>query len=68
MKTALRVLLLLAALGFGALAVIVWQGLRSLDQPLAVSSAVRFRILPGASFSHVAADLHARGYVANPRA
>lgn len=68
MKGALRSVLLLTALGMGALALVVWQGLRSLDEPLAVSSAVRFKILPGTSFSHVAADLHARGIVANPRA
>ena len=68
MKAALRILLLLVVLAIAALAVVFWQGLRSLDEPLAVQSAVRFKIPPGTSFSHVAGELHARGIVANPRA
>ncbi len=68
MKATLRILLLLVVLGMAAVALVIWQGLRSLDEPLAVSAAVRFKILPGTSFSRVAADLHARGIVANPRA
>lgn len=68
MKAVLRIVLVLAALGLGAFALVIWQGLRSLDQPLAVASAVRFKVLPGMSFSHVATDLHARGIVTSPRA
>jgi UPF0755 protein len=67
-KAALRALLIAALLVLGALAVIVWQGLRSLDEPLGVAQVVRFKVPPGTSFSHVASDLHARGIVASPRA
>jgi UPF0755 protein len=67
-KAALRLLLIVAVLAAGAFAVIVWKGLHSLDEPLTVSATVRFRIAPGTSFARVAADLHARGIVASPRA
>jgi UPF0755 protein len=67
-KGALRVALLAVLVLIGALALLVWQGIKSLDEPLALSAMVRFKVPPGASFSHVAADLHARGIVANPRA
>jgi UPF0755 protein len=68
MRAVLRALLIGAALLVGAGALIVWQGVRSLDEPLAVASAVRFKVPPGTNLSHVAADLHARGIVASPRA
>jgi UPF0755 protein len=61
-------LLIAATLALAAFAVIVWKGLQSLDEPLTLSTTVRFKIAPGTSFSRVAADLHARGIVANPRA
>jgi UPF0755 protein len=67
-RAALRFTLIAAVLLMGAFAVLVWQGWRSLDEPLSVSTAVRFKVPPGVSFSHVAADLHSKGIVANPRA
>jgi UPF0755 protein len=67
-RAALRLALLAAVLLMGAFALLVWQGWRSLDEPLEVADAVRFKVPPGVSFSHVAADLHAKGIVANPRA
>ena len=68
MKTALRILLIVAVLGASAFALIVWKGLQSLEEPLSLSAAVRFKVAPGTSFSRVAAELHARGIVASPRA
>jgi UPF0755 protein len=67
-RAALRLALLAVVLLAGAFAALVWQGWRSLDEPLGVSTAVRFKVPPGVSFAHVAADLHAKGIVANPRA
>jgi UPF0755 protein len=46
----------------------LWFGLRSLDEPLAVGAPVRFTVIPGTSFAHVAADLAAQGLIAQPRA
>jgi UPF0755 protein len=58
--------LVLAALaGAGAL---VRGGLRSLDEPLKVPAPLVFRVAPGTRFVRVAADLAARGVVAQPRA
>ena len=54
-------------LGSGAAAV-VWFGVRSLDEPLRLAAPVRFKVTPGASFARVAAELAARGVIANPRA
>jgi UPF0755 protein len=49
-------------------AAVVWRGIRSLDEPLALVAPVRFKVNPGSSFAHVAADLAARGVIAQPRA
>ncbi len=57
------VLLLLVAAG-GAF----WSGLKSLDEPLRLASPLRFKVAPGARFAHVAADLAARGVIAQPHA
>jgi UPF0755 protein len=57
----------LLLLGAGCAAV-VWQGVRSLDEPLRLAAPVRFKILPGASFARVASELAAQGVIANPRA
>ncbi len=50
---------------------VAFQGLRvalhSLDEPLHVTAALRYVIVPGASFAHVAADLGRLGVVAEPR-
>jgi UPF0755 protein len=56
-------LLALAAAGTAA-----WIGLRSLDQPLATASGLRYKVAAGASFARVAAELGALGVVAQPRA
>jgi UPF0755 protein len=58
--------LVLAALA--AAGALVRSGLRSLDEPLKVPAPLVFRVAPGARFVRVAADLAARGVVAQPRA
>ena len=60
---ALALLLLLVAAGG-----VLWSGLKSLDEPLRLASPLRFKVAPGARFAHVAADLAARGVIAQPRA
>jgi UPF0755 protein len=57
----------LLLLGAGSAAV-VWQGVRSLDEPMRLAAPVRFKIVPGASFARVASELAAQGVIANPRA
>jgi UPF0755 protein len=58
----------LLAVAFAACAaVIVGAAAHSLDEPLHLSSALRFKVPPGASFTRVAADLAARGVVAQPK-
>jgi UPF0755 protein len=47
---------------------LVRSGLRSLDEPLKVSAPLVFKVAPGTRFVRVAADLAARGVVAQPRA
>jgi UPF0755 protein len=54
-------------LAIGA-AVVVWFGVRSLDEPVRLAAPLRFKVVPGASFARVAAELSARGVIANPRA
>jgi UPF0755 protein len=65
LKTAIPLLL---ALLVGAAAAAFWNGLRSLDAPLSLNTALRFKVSPGMSFAHLAADLAAQGVIANPRA
>jgi UPF0755 protein len=60
---ALTVLLLAAAA-----AAVIGSGMRSLDAPLRVTAPTRFKVAPGASFAHVAAELAGQGVVAQPRA
>ena len=69
MSRAWRVALVLGVLlvGSGAAAV-VWFGVRSLDEPARFAAPVRFKVIPGASFSRVAAELAAQKVIANPRA
>jgi UPF0755 protein len=57
----------LAALGVGGAAALIGVAAHSLDEPLHLSYVLRFKVPPGASFSRVAADLGARGVVAQPR-
>jgi UPF0755 protein len=68
-KRVLRIFLPLAVLLLGAAAAAaLWSGVRSLDAPLRVTSALRFKVPAGASFAHVAAELASQGIVAQPRA
>jgi UPF0755 protein len=60
--------LLAAVLAVAAAAGGLWFGLRSLDEPLRVGAALRFTVVPGTSFAHVAAELAAQGVIAQPRA
>jgi UPF0755 protein len=62
--------ILAAALILVAIAIAVELGvaaLKTLDQPLNVSTPVRFKVLPGSRFARVAADLAERGVMAQPR-
>ncbi|MGO9426770.1 MAG: endolytic transglycosylase MltG [Steroidobacteraceae bacterium] len=58
----------LTLLLLGAAAALVWNGVRSLDQPLNVAAPLRFKVPAGARFARVAADLASRGVVPQPRA
>src|ERR1700691_6655765 len=60
--------LLVGVLAAAAAAGMLWFGLRSLDEPLNVGAPLRFTVIPGTSFAHVAADLAAQGLIAQPRA
>jgi UPF0755 protein len=51
----------------GAAAALLGVAAHSLDEPLHLSAALRFKVPPGASFSRVAADLGARGVVEQPK-
>jgi UPF0755 protein len=67
---AFRIIVLLAVVlaAIGAAGLLVRSGLQSLDEPLSVSAPLIFKITPGTRFARVAADLAARGVVAQPRA
>jgi UPF0755 protein len=67
-KRILRITLTLVVLLSVAAAAVLWHGVRSLDAPLSVSSATRFKVPAGASFAHVAAELASQGIVAEPKA
>jgi UPF0755 protein len=41
--------------------------MRSLDDPLLLKAPTRFKVVPGASFAHVATELATQGIVAQPR-
>jgi len=64
----LYMVLLVGVLAAAAAAGMLWFGLRSLDEPLNVGAPLRFTVIPGTSFAHVAADLAAQGLIAQPRA
>ena len=69
MIRAWRIAVLCIALLLGAAAAaVIWSGLRSLDEPLHIGAPLRFKVVPGASFARVAAELASQGVVANPRA
>jgi UPF0755 protein len=59
----LAVLLLLAVLAIGA----ALFANSTLDAALPLSTAVRYKVTPGASFAHVANDLASQGVVSHPR-
>jgi UPF0755 protein len=67
-KRVWRLVLVLCLLLLGAVAAVVWRGVRSLDEPLALAAPVRFKVSPGASFARIAADLAAQRVIAEPRA
>jgi UPF0755 protein len=69
MNRRVRVGLLFCVLLLGAgAAVVFWLGARSLDEPLRLAAPMRFKVVPGASFARVAAELAASGAVVDPRA
>ncbi len=50
-----------------ALGVVISLRVRSLDQPVTVSAALRYRVPSGASFSHIASGLAAEGVLQQPK-
>ena len=68
MRRTRRYLVLFCLALLGAAAAAVWAGLRSLDEPVRLAAPLRFKVVPGASFARVAAELSARGVIAHPRA
>jgi UPF0755 protein len=68
MKYFLRIFAALLFMLLLGAAAIFWNGLRSLDAPLNLKSALRFKVSPGMSFAHLASDLAAQGAVEQPRA
>jgi UPF0755 protein len=63
-----RVALVCCVLLMGAGAAVVWSGLRSLDEPVRIAAPLRFKVTPGSSFAHIAAELAAQRVIGNPRA
>jgi len=61
------VAVLLLLVGLAIVAALADLALKSLDEPLNVSTPVRFKIVPGSRFARVAADLKLRGVIADPR-
>ncbi len=64
----IRFVIVLGLILLGSAAALVWLGVRSLDQPLALAAPALFKVAPGTSFARVAAELSARGLIAQPRA
>jgi len=62
------ILALIVLLSIAAAAAVFWSGMKSLDAPLQLRSATRYKVAAGASFAHVAAELAAQGIVAQPKA
>ena len=60
----LAALVLVLTAGAAALG---WYANRTLDEPLALSAPVIYRIPPGASFARIASDLGQRKLIAHPR-
>jgi len=68
MKWSLRLAGLLVVTLVAVAAAVAWRGWRSLDAPLSLTQPVHYKVMPGASFARVAADLGALGVVSEPRA
>jgi UPF0755 protein len=58
---------LIILLAGGAAALLLARAAASLDEPLHLSGALRFKVAPGSSFSRVASELAARGVVTQPK-
>jgi UPF0755 protein len=67
-RTLWTIVAVVAVLLSGTAAATLWSSLRSLDKPLRLSSAVRFKVAPGTSFAHLATELSSQGIVAQPKA
>jgi UPF0755 protein len=68
MTRALRLALPACVLLLAAAAILIWRGVRSLDEPVNLAAPLIFRVPSGARLARVASDLEARGVVAQPRA
>jgi UPF0755 protein len=68
MKYFLRIGVTLILLLLTATGVLIWNGARSLDEPLNLRDTLRFKVTPGMSFAHLAGELAAQGVVAQPKA
>jgi len=49
-------------------AAVVWVGMRSLDEPVALAEPLRFKVASGWRFTRVASELAAQGVLVHPRA
>jgi UPF0755 protein len=68
-KRILLISLILVGLLLGAtVAAMLAYGVRSLDVPLRLTAAARFKVTPGASVAHVAGELASQGILAQPKA
>lgn len=63
-----RIIIVAGLAILGSAAGMVWFGVRSLDEPVHLAEPLRFRVMPGASFGRIAAELKSRGVVRQPRA
>jgi len=63
----MRIIVPLLVLLLAAAGAEIWQGLRSLDEPLNVAVPLRFKVPAGSPFARVAMDLSRQGVVARPQ-
>ena len=66
-RARVSLLLFLLLLGSGG-AWVFWLSARSLDEPLRLAAPMRFKVVPGASFARIAAELTGSGAIVHPRA
>lgn len=64
-KFVVGIVALMVLTGAGA-ALWLWQGLKTLETPIAMDEPVLFSVAPGTAFGQVAHDLAAEGFVADP--